>query len=68
MAKISLAYSYYKRFTIEELTKMMTDLHADPANWNPEGSFWIYKPSVIRKTNAMAQAVTWKLHDKRRCE
>ena len=59
----------YREHTADELTALAATLQADPVNANPEHaagrSIWLYTKETHRRLAAIAQAITWHLHDKR---
>jgi predicted HNH restriction endonuclease len=60
------AVDLYKRYSMQELVEKQKNIRENPANRNPKnGSIFIYKKSIERNLDAIAQAITWKIQDER---
>ena len=59
--KMSMAYDYNKKYSMQQLLDMQQKIIDDPANKNTGGGIWIYKKYANKRLDAIAQAITWKL-------
>ena len=59
------AVKLYKKYTIEELQKMMEDIQNDPKN-KTTGELYLYTKSARKKTDAISWAIAYHLKDLRK--
>ena len=59
------AYKLADNYTMTELLALQAKTEADPVNKNTGGGIYLYSPSARRLLNDIAQAITWKMAEKR---
>lgn len=65
---MSAAHKLYEKHSQDELVAMQEAICADPASKAQSGQLRIYTAAASKRLDAIAQAITWKLEDKRRTQ
>ena len=65
---MTLAVNLYRKHSPAELVAMQEAIRNEPANKMPPRSLYLYVPKARKKLDAIAQAITFHLQDKREAE